>query len=379
MKTILPGFALAIAIASLAMPASAQTVVRIGHVAALTGASAHLGKDNENAARMAIDELNARKLRIAGQEIRFELLSEDDAGDPQQAVAAARKLVHARVVGVIGHLNSGTTISASRIYHDAGIPQISPSATHPKYTRQGFDTAFRVVATDLRLGGTLGRYAVRELKADSIAVIDDGSAYGESVADEFQAAAKAAGANIVGRESTTVEATDFEAILAFLEGTKPELVFFGGMDTMAGPMLRRFAQRDIPVRFMGGDGICTPRLATLAGEAIVDDQVVCAEAGGVTREHAGAIDDWKQRYRDRFKTEVQIYAPYAYDATMTMVAAMQVADSTVPGGYLPELAKIVYDGITGPIAFDESGDIRNGALTFYTYRSGEREKMMVVK
>jgi len=379
MKKTLSSFALAAALAPLAMPAAAQTVVKIEHVAPLTGAIAHLGKDNENGARMAIEELNAKKLKIGGKEVKFELLSEDDAADPKQGTAAAQKLVDAEVVGVIGHLNSGTTIPASRIYNDAGIAQISPSATNPKYTKQGFDTTFRVVANDGQLGGTLGRYAVDELKVKSIAVIDDRTAYGQGVADEFQKAAKAAGATIVGREFTTDKATDFNAILTSLKGKKPDLVFFGGMDAVAGPMLRQLKQLGMQVKFMGGDGICSPKLAELGGDAIADGQVVCAEAGGVTQDHVAAMDAWKKRYRDRFKAEVQIYAPYVYDATMTLVAAMQKADSTDPRKYLPELQKISYDGVTGPISFDKYGDIKDGALTLYTYRGGKREQMMVVK
>ncbi|MCO5120630.1 MAG: branched-chain amino acid ABC transporter substrate-binding protein [Burkholderiaceae bacterium] len=377
-KTLL-SFALAAALAPLAAPASAQTVVKIGHVAPLTGAIAHLGKDNEYGARMAIEELNAKKLKIGGKEVKFELLSEDDAADPKQGTAAAQKLVDANVLGVIGHLNSGTTIPASRIYNDAGIAQISPSATNPRYTKQGFDTTFRVVANDGQLGGTLGRYAVNELKVKSIAVIDDRTAYGQGVADEFEKAAKAAGATVVGREFTTDKATDFNAILTSLKGKSPELIFFGGMDAVAGPMLRQLKQLGMPVKFMGGDGICSPKLAELGGDAIADGQVVCAEAGGVTQDHVAAMDAWKKRFQDRFKTEVQIYAPYVYDATMTLVAAMQKADSTDPKKYIPELKKISYDGVTGPISFDEFGDIKDGALTLYTYKGGKREQMMVVK
>ena len=140
-------------------------VVKIGHVGPTSGGIAHLGKDNENGARMAIDELNAKGVMIGGKKAKFELLTEDDAADPKQGTAAAQKLVDSKVNGVIGHLNSGTTIPASKIYSDAGIPQISPSATNPKYTRNGYKTAFRLVADDVHLGGTLGRYAVKEVKA----------------------------------------------------------------------------------------------------------------------------------------------------------------------------------------------------------------------
>src|SRR5258706_13116512 len=139
-------------------------VVKIGHVGPTSGGIAHLGKDNENGAKMAIDELNAKGVTIGGKKVKLELVAEDDAGDPKQGTAVAQKLVDSKVNGVIGHPNSGTSIPASKGYTDAGIPQISPSATNPKYTRQGFKTTFRVVADDVQLGGTLGRYPVKELK-----------------------------------------------------------------------------------------------------------------------------------------------------------------------------------------------------------------------
>jgi branched-chain amino acid transport system substrate-binding protein len=358
---------------------SAQTVVRIGHVGPLTGGIAHLGKDNELGAKLAIEDLNAKGIKIGGQAVKWELLSEDDAADPKQGTAAATKLVDAKVNGVIGHLNSGTTIPASKIYHDAGIAQISPSATNPKYTQQGFKTAFRVVAHDGQLGGTLGRYAVQQVKAKSIAIIDDRTAYGQGVADEFQKAVKAAGGKIVGREFTNDKATDFNAILTKLKGQKPDLIFYGGMDAVAGPMLRQMKQLGINARFMGGDGICSNELIKLAGDAMADKQVICAEAGGVTKDKEAALNAWKQRFKEKTGQEVQIYAPYVYDAVMTMVAAMQKANSADPKRYLPELAKISYDGVTGRIAFDAKGDIKDGTLTLYTYSGGKRTTMMVVK
>ncbi len=254
--------------------ASAQMVVKIGQVSPLTGNIAQLGKDNEAGAKLAIEDLNAKKIKIGGQEVKWELLSEDDAADPKQGTAAAQKLVDAKVNGVIGHLNSGTTIPASKIYNDAGIPHISPSATNPKLTQQGFKTTFRVVANDGQLGGTLGRYAIKEVKAKSIAIIDDRTAYGQGVADEFGKAVKAAGGKVVGREYTNDKATDFSAILTKLKGAKPDLIFFGGMNAVAGPMLRQMKQLGLQVKYMGGDGICTADLPTLAGDGMADGQVV---------------------------------------------------------------------------------------------------------
>lgn len=360
--------------------ASAQEqVVRIGHVGPLSGSIAHLGKDNENGARMAIEELNAKGVTIGGKKIKFELLGEDDAADAKQGNAAAQKLVDAKVVGVIGHLNSGTTIPASRIYNDAGIPQISPSATNPTYTQQGFKTAFRVVANDGQLGGTLGRYAAEKLGAKTVAVIDDRTAYGQGVANEFIKGAKAKGVNVVSQQYTTDKATDFNAILTTIKARKPDVIFFGGMDAVGGPMLRQMKALGINAKFMGGDGICTEELPKLSGGNVGEDMVYCAEAGGVEEGGKKALEEFKAAYKKRFNVDVKLYAPYVYDATMVMVQAMQRANSWEPAKYLPELAKTNYKGVTGTIAFDERGDIKDGTLTLYTYRKGQRTELAVVK
>ena len=372
------------AVILLAGAASAQDmVVKIGHVAPTSGAIAHLGKDNENGARMAIDDLNAKGVTIGGKKVKFELLAEDDGADPKQGAAAAQKLVDSKVNGVVGHLNSGTSIPASKIYSDAGIPQISPSATNPKFTRQGFKTTFRVVADDVHLGGTLGKYAVKELHGKNIAVIDDRTAYGQGVADEFEKGVKASGGKLVGHEFTNDKATDFTAIITKLKAAKPDIVFFGGMDAVAGPMIRQMKQLGVEAKFMGGDGICSGELPKLAGGAMGDNQVVCAEAGGVDEKDAKAkksMDDFKVKFKKKFNADVQIYAPYVYDAVMVLADAMVKANSADPAKYLPVLAKTSgYQGVTGTISFDEKGDIKNGALTLFTYKGEKRDMIAVVR
>jgi branched-chain amino acid transport system substrate-binding protein len=376
LNTILAAAAVMIAGAAYAQDA----VVKIGHVGPTSGGIAHLGKDNENGARMAIDELNAKGVTIGGKKVKLELVAEDDAADPKQGTAVAQKLVDSKVAGVIGHLNSGTTIPASKIYSDAGIPQISPSATNPKYTRQGYKTAFRVVADDVHLGSTLGKYAVKELKGKSIAVIDDRTAYGQGVAEEFTKAVKASGGAIAETQFTTDKATDFTAILTQIKSKKPDVVFFGGMDAVAGPMIRQMKQLGINAKFMGGDGICSTELPKLSGGAMADGQVVCAEAGGVEGEQKVGMDKFREDYKKKFGIDVQVYAPYVYDATNVLVAAMVKAGSADPKVYLPVLAKTAgFKGVTGTIAFDEKGDIKNGALTLYTYKGEKRDQIAVVR
>jgi len=364
---------------ALAGMASAQEVVKIGHAAAVTGPVAYFGKDTENGARMAIEALNARGVSIAGKKVRFELAAEDDGGDPKQATAVAQKLVDMKINGMVGHETSGTTIPASKIYHTAGIPQISPSSTSPQYTQQGFNTTFRVVANDVQLGQALGRYAVKSMQAKRVAVVDDRTAYGQGLVTEFARSLQKQGGQVVAKEFTNDKATDFSAIITRIRASKPDLVFFGGMSATAGPMLRQMKQLGMNVRMMGGDGICSDEIHKLSGGTMADGQVVCAEAGGVQGEAKAGMDKFRADYKKRFGIDVQINAPYAYDAVMTMAEAMVKAGSSQPAKYLPVLSKIQYKGVTGPIAFDARGDIRDGTITLYSFKGGKRALLTVTK
>jgi branched-chain amino acid transport system substrate-binding protein len=373
---VLPAIALA---ASGAMAAD-QLTVKIGHVAAVSGPLSYFGKDNENGAHMAIDELNSRNITIGGKKARFVLLAEDDAGEPRNATVVAQKLVDAKVNAVIGHETSGTSIPASKIYHDAGIPEISAATTSPLYTEQGFNTTFRVVVNDKQLGRTLGRYAVKGMNAKRVALIDDRTAYGQGIAAEFIKGLKEAGGTIVTKEFTNDKATEFGAILTKVRATKPDLVFFGGMSAVAGPMLHQMKALGMGnLRLMGGDGICSDEIGTLAQGAMADGQVVCAEAGGIEESAKTKLERFNAAYKKRFGIDVQIYAPYVYDSIQTIVDAMVKAGSAEPAKYLPVLAKIEHVGLTGPIAFDAHGDIRDGTLTLYTFKNGHRTQIAVTK
>jgi branched-chain amino acid transport system substrate-binding protein len=345
---------------------AAEVVVKLGQASPLTGPQAHLGKDNDNGARLAIEEMNAKGLMIGGAKARFELMSEDDQADPKTGTIVAQKFADAKVAGVIGHLNSGTTIPASKIYNDAGIPQISPSATNPKYTQQGYKGAFRVMANDVQQGKVLGEFAVK-IGAKKVAIIDDRSAYGQGLADEFEKAAKAAGATIVGREYTNDKATDFRAILTSIKGKQPDLVFYGGMDAQAGPMSAQMRTLGIKAKFLGGDGAQSQEFIKLAGPAA---EGVIASSPGLPLEKMPGGKAFADRFTAKYG-QIQIYAPYAYDATMTLIAAMQKANSIDPPKYLPELAKTDRQGVSGPIAFDEKGDLKNGPITLYQVKDGK--------
>ncbi|QKJ66262.1 branched-chain amino acid ABC transporter substrate-binding protein [Deefgea piscis] len=353
-----------------------QSVIKIGHSAALTGPAAHFGKDNENGVKLAIDEINAAGgVDIGGKKMKLEMISEDDQGDPKTATTVAQRFVDANVAGVIGHMNSGTTIPASKIYSDAGIAQISPSATAVNYTNQGFKTAFRVMANDAQQGKVLGQYAVSKLGAKKVAIIDDRTAYGQGLADEFEIAAKAAGAQIVKREFSNNQETDFNAVLTSIKGSKPDLIFYGGMDAQAAPMKKQAKKLGLNVIIMGGDGAQTPEFIKLAG---VDADGMYATSPGTPKDQLAGGKAFLEKFKAKFGNEVQLYSPYCYDSVNMMVKAMQEAGSADPAKYLPKLATMKYEGVTGPISFDAKGDINNGAITVYTVKNGKWEILEVI-
>jgi branched-chain amino acid transport system substrate-binding protein len=356
-----------------AAPAMPEAVVKIGHVGPTTGPQAHLGKDNENGARMAIDDANGQGIVIDGKKVKFELDAQDDQADPKQGTIVAQKLVDDKVAGVVGHLNSGTSIPASKIYNDAGIPMVSPSATNPKLTLQGFKDVFRVMANDVQQGSVIGKEAVTSLGAKKIAIIDDKTAYGAGLADETEKAAKAAGATVVAREYTNDKATDFKAILTKIKAKNPDVIMYGGMDAQGGPMVKQMKELGIKAKFIAGDGVCSAEWPKLAGGAA--EGQYCTQAG-LPPDKMPNAKDFVTRFTAKYGP-IQVYAPYSYDAAMTLIAAMKQANSSDPAKYLPELAKISYDGITAKIEFDEHGDTKNGAITLYQVADGKLVPMAV--
>lgn len=362
----------AAAIAAVAGMAAAQEVVKIGHVAPVSGAQAHYGKDNENGARMAIEELNAQGVTIGGKKVKLELLAEDDAADPKQGTAAAQKLCDAKVAGVVGHLNSGTTIPASKVYNDCGIPHVTGAATNPNLTKPGYKTTFRIIANDNALGAGLAVYAAETLKLKTVAIVDDRTAYGQGVANVFKRVAVEKGMKVVDEQFTTDKATDFMAILTAIKSKNPDAIFYGGMDPQAGPMLRQMEQLGMTnVKYFGGDGVCTTEIAKLAGGAKTLANVVCAEGGASLAKMPGGTA-WKAKYDAKYPGQFQVYSPYTYDATMLLVDAMKRAGSWDPKVYIPELLKSSYKGVTANIAFEPNGEMKNPAITLYVYKDGKK-------
>ena len=361
------------AIAAVAGMVSAQEqVVKIGHVAPMSGAQAHYGKDNENGVRMAIEDLNKQGVTIGGKKVKFEIQAEDDAADPKQGTAAAQKLCDAKVAGVVGHLNSGTTIPASKVYNDCGIPHVTGAATNPDLTKPGYKTTYRILANDNALGAGLALYAADTLKLKKVAIIDDRTAYGQGVAAVFKKTAESQGLQIVDSQFTTDKATDFMAILTSIKSKAPDAIFYGGMDAQGGAMLRQLEQLGMSnVKFFGGDGICTAEIAKIAAGAKTLGNVVCAEGGASLAKMPGGTA-WKKRYDEKYPNQFQVYSPYTYDATFVLVDAMKRANSTDPKVYTAKLPETNFKGVTTTIAFEPNGELKNPAITLYVYKDGKK-------
>jgi branched-chain amino acid transport system substrate-binding protein len=374
MKMKLAVLAAAVSVAGFASAQDVQ-VVKIGHVAPMSGPQAHYGRDNENGVLMAIEDLNKQNIVIGGKKIKFEIQAEDDAADPKQGTAVAQKLCDAKVAGVVGHLNSGTTIPASSVYHQCGIPHVTGAATNPSLTKPGYNTTYRIIANDNALGANLALYAADKLHLKKVAVIDDRTAYGQGVAEVFARTAKAKGMQVVDQQYTNDKATDFMAILTSIKSKNPDAIFYGGMDAQAGPMLRQMEQLGMTnVKYFGGDGICTTEIAKLAAGAKTLNNVVCAEGGASIAKMPGGTE-WKKRYDAKYPGQFQIYSPFTYDATFVLVDAMKRANSVDPKVYVKELPKTHFKGVTATIAFEPNGEIKNPATTLSIYKDGKKVQL----
>jgi branched-chain amino acid transport system substrate-binding protein len=347
--------------------AAAQETVKIGHSGPLSGAQAFSGKDNENGARLAIEELNARPVTVGGKKIKFELVSEDDQGDPKAGVQVAQKLIDSGVHYVVGPYNSGVAIPASRAYNDAGV-LIATVATNPKVTQQGYKGIFRVNASDTQLGSKMALYAAKELKFNTVAVIDDRTAFGQGVAEEFKKQAKALGLTVAGHEYTNDKAVDFTAILTKLKAKNVEAIFFGGYAPQGAPMARQMKQLGITAKLLGGDTICTAEMGKLGGDA-VGDNVLCSQ-GGAILDKAASGPAFKAAFKKRYNRDPDVYAATYYDATLMYAQAMQKVNSLDPAKVGPAISAASYKGVMGNYSFDAKGDMKESPVTIFNFKGG---------
>ncbi len=371
-KKIMHRIAVACATAAVGLafaPAHAENI-RFGFAAPLTGPQSHYGEDMQNGLTLALEEANKKGIQVDGEKANFVLVSKDDQADPRVGVQVAQQLVDEDVAGILGHFNSGTTIPASRVYNDAGLPQIA-MATSPEYTLQKYDTAFRMMTSDTQQGAAVGKFIVEKLGAKKVALIDDRTAYGQGLADEVEKAVKAAGGQIVRREYTTDKSNDFTSILTNIRGTAPDAIFFGGLDAQSGPMKRQIVRLGIKAPLVSGEMTRSETFLKLAGDAA---DGTYASLAGVPLAQMAAGKDFEAAYQARFKKAPGVYAPYAYDGAWNMISAIEKAGSADPAKYLPVLAKLERKGATSEhIAYDDKGDLKEISVTIYQVKGGKWE------
>jgi len=360
----LPLMALTVALASVAH-AQEQKVI-IGLTGPLSGSNAFAGKDNENGVRLAVEDLNARRIKVEGKTLKFELQSEDDQCDPKTGVQVAQKFVDGGVKFVMGPYCSGVAVPASRVYN-AGNAILSTVGTNPKVTLGGYKNLFRIIASDNQIGASMATYAANVLKVKAVAVIDDRTAFGQGVAQEFTKEAKRLGLNVVGQEFTTDKATDFTSILTTLKAKNPDAIFFGGYAPQAAPMTRQMKQLAVKAKLLGGDMLCSPEMGKLGGDA-VNDVVFCAQGGSIL-EKTAAGPAFKAKYKQHFNQDADVYAAPFYDQTMLIGESIQKANSIDPKKVGAEIYKASYKGIMGTYAYDDKGNMKQAPITVYTFKN----------
>lgn len=310
-------------------------------------------------------------------------MAKDDQSNPSVAEKVAKELVEEKVVGVVGHLTSGMSIRASKIYEAAGLPHITPSATNPTLTRQGHKTSFRTVTNDAHVMETLAFHAVHKLKLKRTVIVLEEVAgnlpgYGEIVAGLYTSALQQQGGNIVSTERIGANALDYTPTLQKIIKIQPDSIFFAGLDGAAGKFLRQMKASKIDLTVLGPDGMCSENLMQLSGGEAAKISTICAVENGIDSVNAASVADFEARFFRKFGTQPSANSLTAYDAVNVLVNAMQRAQSTDPKIYLPVLAATKnYIGATGPISFDERGDLTSGATSLYTYNEKGKVLMSV--
>jgi ABC-type branched-subunit amino acid transport system substrate-binding protein len=247
---------------------------------------------------------------------------------------------------------------------------MSTVGTSPKITQARYPNVFRIVASDSQVGASMASYAAKELKIKTVGVIDDRTAFGQGIADEFAKQARASGVTVAGREFTNDKASDFSAILTAFRAKKVDAIFFGGYAPQGAPMARQMKQLGMAnVRLLGGDTLCSPEMAKLGGDA-VGENVMCAQAGATLDKQANG-PAFKARYKQRYQRDPDVYAPAFYDQTMFIAKAMQAANTTDAAAVGKQLHTMSYQGVAGTYGYDASGNLKKTAVTVYTFKGGQ--------
>jgi branched-chain amino acid transport system substrate-binding protein len=347
----------------------AAKVIAIGVAGPMTGAEGKMGQDILNGARMAVEAWNA-KGGVLGKQI--EIIAGDDRSDPKEAVAVANKFVNEQVVAAVGNFNSSCTIPASRVFHDSMIPHITPAATNPKLTQQGFANVFRVCGTDDQQGKAEAEFVAHELKAERVAIIHDKTTYGQGLADFFKSNLPSQ-SQVVAYEGIVKGDKDFSAVLTKIKTFNPQVIMFGGIYPEGGLLIKQMRDLGLSAGFISGDGTIDPEFIHIGGQASEGAYLSFAMIGP-TGEVANLANpkamEFINAYRARFGA-LGPYSIYAYDATNIILESIAKSGMTEGVKLSAAIHQGSFNGAVGTIEFDDKGDVKNAPYIIWVVKGGK--------
>jgi branched-chain amino acid transport system substrate-binding protein len=366
---LLAGVALA---ASLAFAGAAQAQLKMGVAGPITGPNAAFGKQLTDGAEQAAADFNAAG-GILGQKI--ELSKGDDVSDPKQGVSVANKFVGDGIKIVIGHFNSGVTMPASEVYAENGILMITPSATNPKITERKLWNVFRTCGRDDQQGAVAADYIAKNLKGKKVAVVHDKTTYGQGLADETRKAMNKAGVKEVLYEGVNTGEKDFSALITKMKNAGVEIVYWGGLHTEGGLIVRQMRDQGVKAVMMSGDGITSDEFATIGGPGVEGTLMTFPPDPRNRPEAAKVVAAYKAK-----GINPEAYTLYTYAAMEIVKQAAEAAKTLDP----KKVAAQIHSGqkfktVIGELSYDKKGDITRPDYTMYTWKKGADGKVTYVE
>jgi branched-chain amino acid transport system substrate-binding protein len=366
MKTkLLAGIALGL---GLAVSGAAQAQIKIGVAGPVTGPNAAFGAQLKNGVEQAVEDINAAG-GVNGQ--KLQIVVGDDVSDPKQGVSVANKFVSEGVKMVVGHFNSGVSIPASEVYQEAGIVQVTPASTNPRFTERNMWNTFRTCGRDDQQGLVAGTYLSNNFKGKKVAIVHDKTPYGKGLADETQKAMNAKGLKEVIYEGVNTGEKDYTALVSKLKQQNVDVVYFGGLHTEAGLIIRQMRDQGLQAPMMSGDGIVSAEFTSIAGPGAEGTLMTFAPD---PRKNPNAQDVVKKFRAKNFEPEA--YTLYSYAATQVLVEAAKQANST-DGKKIADAMKAgkPFKTVIGDISFDKKGDITRPDYVMYVWKKGADGKI----
>src|SRR3712207_5150918 len=364
-KTLLTGIALGL---GLAFAGGANAQIKMGAGAPITGPNATFGAQLKNGAEQAVEDINAAG-GIMGQKIQ--LVVGDDVSDPKQGVSVANKFASEGVKLVVGHFNSGVSIPASEVYQEAGIIQITPASTNPRFTERNMWNTFRTCGRDDQQGAVAGAYLANNFKGKKVAIVHDKTPYGKGLADETQKAMEGKGLKGVLYEGINTGEKDYSALVSKLKQAQVDVVYFGGLHTEAGLIIRQMRDQGLNAPMMSGDGIVSSEFVSIAGPGAEGTLMTFSPD---PRKNPNAQDVVKKFKAKNFEPEA--YTLYSYAAVQILVEAAKQANST-EGKKLADVMKggKPFKTVIGDISYDKKGDITRPDYVMYVWKKGADGKI----